>query len=274
MDFSIIIPTCNRNELLGKCLDKLAPGRQKGVPVNFEVIVTDDSEGEGAENFCKENFPWARYLRGPRKGPAANRNHGAFKAKAQWLIFLDDDCIPDEGLVAAYATARQNNPDGRVFEGAIHPLGKQTAFNQECPVNTEGGNLWSCNFCISAILFEDKGGFDEGFPYPAMEDMDLHLRLKMTETVLFVPGAQVWHPWRKVSDPKKRFQQSLQSLRYYLEKWPKERGYFTPGIQWKKICHHAAFRMLPGVLVYRGRGLGYIFAYYRFLWMAGRVISY
>lgn len=42
MLFSVVIPTCRRNDLLAKCLDRLAPGQQTLSPDQYEVIVTDD----------------------------------------------------------------------------------------------------------------------------------------------------------------------------------------------------------------------------------------
>ena len=52
-----------------------------------------------------EEFPMVRWNEGPRRGPAANRNFGARVADGEWLIFLDDDCNPRPGFLAAYLKA-------------------------------------------------------------------------------------------------------------------------------------------------------------------------
>ena len=40
--FSVVIPTCERNDLLARCLERLAPGAQRFSADRYEVIVTDD----------------------------------------------------------------------------------------------------------------------------------------------------------------------------------------------------------------------------------------
>ena len=70
---------------------------------------------------------------------------------------------------------------------------------EQAPNNTEGGLLWSCNFAIDRTLFVQMGGFDAGFPYPHLEDVDFRLRLDdAAERYLFVRDACVIHPPRPV----------------------------------------------------------------------------
>src|ERR1700733_6028896 len=101
---SVVIPTSHRPDLLSSCLDRLAPGVQT-FPANlYEVVVSDDGEPT-IDELLAERYPWATCLKGPRKGPAANRNNGARFAHAKWIAFTDDDCVPDSGWLAAYAAA-------------------------------------------------------------------------------------------------------------------------------------------------------------------------
>src|SRR5688500_16117871 len=91
---SVVIPTRHRNDLLALVLDRLAPGTQTLPADQYEVIVTDDGSITTAEAMIREKFSWARWTQGPRKGPAANRNHGASLAQGEWIAFTDDDCLP------------------------------------------------------------------------------------------------------------------------------------------------------------------------------------
>ncbi len=116
---SVIIPSCNRNELLGKCLNALKPGVQTIGSDSYEIIVTDDSKGDIAAAFIQKNYAWAKWVKGPGKGPAANRNNGAKNAKGEWLVFIDDDCLPDNSLITAYEKAIYIYKDVQVFEGYI-----------------------------------------------------------------------------------------------------------------------------------------------------------
>ena len=74
---SVIIPICHRNNLLAKCLDCLAPSVQTFPAEQYEVIVTDDGTNTTAKDMMRAQYPWAQWLAGPKKGPAANRNNGA-----------------------------------------------------------------------------------------------------------------------------------------------------------------------------------------------------
>lgn len=201
MKLSVIIPTCNRNELLGLCLDKLAPGAQTLPASDYEVIVSDDGKDYPAEAFCKLHYPWVRYTRGPQKGPAANRNKGAKLAVSGWLIFLDDDCLPDMGILQAYLDVVNEHPGSHVLEGIILPEGPKPNALSFAPIKQVQGFLWSCNFAISKTAFNSVEGFDEVFRYAHMEDKDLQVRLEKAGFQLrFVPAAFVIHPWRVLTD--------------------------------------------------------------------------
>jgi GT2 family glycosyltransferase len=189
MKFSVIIPTCHRNDDLARCLERLAPGAQSLSAADYAVIVSDDGRTSTAEVMVRERFPWVRWTQGPRRGPAANRNHGARLATTDWLVFTDDDCLPEPGWLAAYAAAAT---DGQtVLEGKTEACGTRDRLDMECPINANGGNLWSCNFAVRKQIFE------AGFPGAAMEDADLNERLKSAgHRAVFLPAALVRHPWR------------------------------------------------------------------------------
>ena len=100
---SIIIPTCNRREDLRRCAGTLIP--QLPADGSVEIRVCDDSSGDDSRKMLAAEFPSVAWSQGPRKGPAANRNVGGKLSKSEWLIFIDDDCVPREGYVAAYSDA-------------------------------------------------------------------------------------------------------------------------------------------------------------------------
>jgi GT2 family glycosyltransferase len=220
---SIVIPTCHRNEQLALCLDRLAPGTQTAASNLYRVIVTDDGLKTKAEDLVRTRFPWAQWTAGPRRGPAANRNHGASIAAGEWLLFLDDDCLPSAGLVGSYLKLAENNPDIAVMEGCILPEGKRRHPAEECPINENGGRLWSCNFAIKADSFAGIGRFDERFPFAAMEDSDLNYRLRSAGVpIAFNAEAVVTHPWKRVN-PWTHRPRHLKSELIYLQLHPEER---------------------------------------------------
>lgn len=195
--FSVVIPTRDRNELLAICLGRLAPGAQQYDASRYEVIVTDDSPTQAARAMVSTKFPWARWVEGPRRGPAANRNRGASAATRELLVFIDDDCEPELDLLAGYARAVHAGVP--VYEGRITCRIGFDSPRDTAPVNLEGGALWSCNFAIERGAFDRVHGFDERFPLPHMEDVDMRDRLLASGAAIeFVPAASVDHPPRRL----------------------------------------------------------------------------
>lgn len=218
MIFSVVIPTCNRNDLLQNCLNLLVTEVNTAGLNSYEVIVSDDSKENIAKELIAEKFPWVKWVEGPKKGPAANRNNGARNASGSWLVFLDDDCLPQNKWLGEYASAVTSfSAKYEVFEGKTVANREKERFDEEAPINLEGGNLWSCNFCISKKLFWELDGFDEEFPFPAMEDVDFHLRVKRKGNILFLPTAVVVHPWRRLK-PFNTFKKHLQSHAFFSKK--------------------------------------------------------
>ena len=203
----IVIPSAGRPDLLLALLDSLArqtlqPGHTNGATFTVTVTVTDDRHTATTARRVQAAHPNVRYVAGPARGPAANRNHGAARGQAPWLLFLDDDCHLDSNLLARYADHARADPGAQVLEGAILPVGDRPSALHHAPVNSDGGFLWSCNFMITRRLFDSLGGFDPRFPY-ALEDCDFMQRLRDRGVrVPFVRAAVVRHPWRPISLPE------------------------------------------------------------------------
>lgn len=199
---SVVVPTYQRNDLLAKCLTPLTPGAQTLSADRYEVIVTDDCRTGTAEQMIRDQFPWAKWVEGPHRGPASNRNNGAKHAKGEWIVFVDDDCVPKPEWLAGYTGAIRKGCE--VYEGKTVCEDWINSPLWEAPVNETGGALWSCNMMIARNLFEELGGFDEGFPFPAMEDMDLCARIRAAKhPMTFVPDAVVNHPLRPANIGRK-----------------------------------------------------------------------
>src|SRR5947209_16629356 len=97
---SVVIPTCRRPALLGRCLDALAA--QTLPPEDYEILVADDAADDATrarvESFAARVPVAVRYLAvSDTHGPAAARNVGRRAARAPVVAFTDDDTIPDPG---------------------------------------------------------------------------------------------------------------------------------------------------------------------------------
>ena len=231
MLISIIIPTFNRNDLLSICLDLLYPQTQVNKNFTLEVIVSDDSINKLALQLIEVHYSWVKWIEGPRKGPAANRNSAAKNARGEWLIFLDDDCLPQKGWLKSYLDAIELHTDNLVFEGCTDVDRPQQRFDEEAPINLKGNKLWSCNFAIKRDFFNQLKGFDETFPYAAMEDVDFYHRVILQTKIVFVSQAFLIHPWRRIF-PFKSFKKHLISHKYFVKKY---RLSGNPNYVWSRI---------------------------------------
>ena len=272
MLFSIIIPTCNRNNLLSLCLDRLAPGFQTMDASLYEVIVSDDGKNNEARLLMETKYPWAQWIEGPKRGPASNRNYGAKLAKGDWLVFTDDDCLPDINWLQAYIETIKLQPGCKAFEGAVIPddwnlLKKDMS---ECPVNTTGGCFWSANIIVGKKLFDEVGGFDEQYKIAAQEDQDLKIQILKKTNIFFAKSASVTHPVRIITFKKalKSSDQKVTNFLYYARKNADELNFKNiKDIIWKggiltqlkaTINHFSKFRISSGILCIWTLLTGYI----------------
>jgi glycosyltransferase involved in cell wall biosynthesis len=122
-DFSTVIPTFRRPDLLVEAIDSVL--RQRDVSV--EVLVVDDSP-EGSAEQAVRAFGDSRitYLRNPIPtggAPSVVRNLGWPVATGSFLHFLDDDDIVAEGHYAAVKAAFAANHEIGLIFGRIEPFG-------------------------------------------------------------------------------------------------------------------------------------------------------
>jgi GT2 family glycosyltransferase len=255
--FSVVIPTFQRPDLLSACLEGLKPGFQTMDSQSYEVIVTDDGQSILAEAMITEQYPWVRWVPGPQRGAAANRNNGIQAAKGQWLVFTDDDCLPDRGWLAAFQKALNQNPEACVLEGKTYAEREQQSMAESAPINDAGGNLWSCNMAICRKAIETVQGFDERFPYAMLEDIDLRIRLtEAGYTLQFVPEATVCHPWRVVNNYVV-FKKRIFSMQLFWDLHPQQRPTFY---QHLNLLSRVIIKdRLPRLLRYKGAGFQYVF---------------
>lgn len=261
MKLSVIIPTFHRNDVLRQCLACLTPDVQSLARHYYEVIVTDDGRHQTAKELIEEEYPWVRWVKGPQKGPAANRNSGAGFASGEWLIFTDDDCLPNKDWLLVYYQAILENPAVQVFEGRSTAGTPRKAFSELAPINEKGGFLPSCNFGIRREVFQQMRGFDQEYSF-SFEDMDLHYRLKKQGfEIPFLKEALIVHPWRITTGQNsvRFFANQQQGIMTFIGKHPEVLESFNSkhflAIFTKKLSRD----FFPGLIRYRGRGTTHAF---------------
>ena len=201
--FSVVIATFRRPDVLAPTLDRLTPVVQQVPSELFEIIVADDSRDDRTEQMVRDRYPHVRYVRAPGRGPAANRNSGAAAATGEWLAFIDDDCRPIEGWLAALDRAETSRPLD-VIEGAILASNKPDSPFWHHVENLTGDLYWTSNLAVRREIFDRLGRFDEDFTEAVCEDLEFSARIRRSGVpTQFCRAAAVEHrdiavTWRYV----------------------------------------------------------------------------
>jgi glycosyltransferase involved in cell wall biosynthesis len=208
---SVIVPTYNRRSSLQRLLEGVA--LQTYPSSQFEVIVVDDGSTDGTLDYVQGcHTPFAlRLIQQEHAGPAAARNRGVAAAHGTLILFLDDDVLPQPGLIERHANTHLAEPDAVV----IGPLSPPVEWPRPIWVRWEEDKLqkqyramltgaWSCtarqfytgNASVSRARFLEVGGFDTLFQ--RAEDVELGYRLAdRGARFLFEARADVQHyAWR------------------------------------------------------------------------------
>lgn len=154
---------------------------------------------------------------------AAARNAAARAARTDRLLFLDVDCIPARGALAAYARAGEEAPDAILMGGVRYldpgavtaregdaELRRRSRPHATRPLPTSARPqiepraelFWSLSFALSRQTFERLGGFDERFAGYGAEDTDFAFRAREAGIPLaWVAAAEVFHQHHPSCDP-------------------------------------------------------------------------
>ncbi|MEM7633051.1 MAG: glycosyltransferase [Pseudomonadota bacterium] len=185
---SIIIPVCNRFDLLGRTLDSVLSQRAG----NVEVIISDDGSKDSIEQFVEQysghGMKPRLVLSRSNNGVSAARNKGAKAARGKWLYFLDsdDELVPgalekiqaatgcrDAKLIYFHAQSICGNGEVRFFDSQVlpDPLDRSELLTSEYRPFTQS------QIAVHAASFNDIGRFDEQLS--TGEDFEVWLRMIM-----------------------------------------------------------------------------------------------
>lgn len=204
---TVAIPTYNREEVLLDTIQDVLKGQSFK---NLELLVVDQTvehqpSTEKALRAIKD--PRFRYFRADPPSLTAARNFAIKKARAPYLIFLDDDVKLDKDLVGTFLKTFRDMPElsaiaGRVMQKGFKSLpmlkfdeygvshggytGSTAGFTNAFP----GGNL--------GIVIKDAlkaGGFDTRYRGNAFrEENDLSMRMsKLGMKIYYQPEAKLTH---------------------------------------------------------------------------------
>lgn len=198
-------------------LDLILRGLQNQSFKDFEVIIAEDNDGIEMQNFIKNEqqqffFP-IKHISQPDKGFQKDKalNKSVAVAAADYLVFIDGDCIPHRHFLKAHF---ENRTEGYALFGRRVMLSEKLT-NQLLVIARNEVNptiniftlivtgckridcafylpflknkiqtttaIWGCNWSIHKKHIIDVNGFDEDYVKPGYgEDTDIEWRLFKT----------------------------------------------------------------------------------------------
>jgi glycosyltransferase involved in cell wall biosynthesis len=242
MLFSLIIPVYNRPEEVDELLESLS---QLDYNENFEIVIVEDGSTIKCDDVVRkyEGKLHISYHYKENSGPGDSRNYGMKKAKGDYFIIFDSDCIIPKTYLSEVAKALQQNyvdcfggPDKAL--DSFSDIQKAINFAMTSFLTTggiRGGSEKidkfqprSFNMGLSRKAFEASNGF--GNIHPG-EDPDLSIRLWNLgfETKLF-PKAFVYHKrridWGKFSIQVNKFGKARPILNSWYPQYNKLTFFF------------------------------------------------
>lgn len=207
MFFSIIIPLYNRPQEIKELLETLTCQTY----TRFEVLVIEDGSVNDAraivESFADKLD--VKYFVKPNSGQGFSRNYGFERAKGDYFIIFDSDClipsnyleIVNDNLAAHYLDAYGGPDDAHP---SFTPVQKAISYSMTSPFTTGGirGNKKgigqfhprSFNMGVSRQVWEKAGGF---IITRSGEDIEYSIRIhNMGFKIGLIPEAKVYHKRR------------------------------------------------------------------------------
>ncbi|MCR8560519.1 glycosyltransferase [Mucilaginibacter sp. BJC16-A38] len=207
MFFSIIIPLYNRPQEIKELLETLVLQTYK----QFEVLVIEDGSKDDAADIVKSFADKLdiKYFVKPNEGQGFTRNYGFERAKGDYFVIFDSDClIPENYLQIVNDSLADNWLDAYGGPDAAHPsftpVQKAISYSMTSPFTTGGirGNKKgigqfhprSFNMGISRAVWEKAGGF---IITRSGEDIEYSIRIhSMGFKIGLIPEAKVYHKRR------------------------------------------------------------------------------
>ena len=236
-DCSIIIPLFNRVDLTKQCLEQLSKVTHG---LKYEVVLVDNHSTDGTAELFEGLSGDVQIIRNQENlGFAKACNQGAAAAKGKYLVFLNNDTIPQEGWLSALVDEVQQHPDVAVVgskllfpDNTIQHAG--VVFSKNCLIpyhifRGESSQLSAVNMrrefqAVTAACFlvrredwESVKGFNEEFKN-GFEDVDLCLKIgERGRKVIYQPLSVLYHlehqsPGRKNSETEQHNGRLLMDL--------------------------------------------------------------
>ncbi|WP_075484431.1 glycosyltransferase family 2 protein [Candidatus Pelagibacter communis] len=223
---SVIIPTYNRPELLKKIISSIAKST-----ISNEIIICDGGSTIHSKTKIKQliidhEYHKIKYIDVGANIHSKKRNAGLKEAKSKYVVFLDDDCIPEKRFLENYYLILEKYKNKNfIFCGTVvYPNFKHirnfVKFRQSRHFSINKNNkidnqylepqkIVTMNMAFKKkILFDNKIFFDERFNKYGFEDYEFGFRL-FEKKIKLVPS----YP-KVIHYDNRNFKQYLDKIKY------------------------------------------------------------
>lgn len=227
MDFSIVIPTWNRSELVEALLKSLYDERGRYKSGRTEVLILDSSTANEKDSIVSSCDKYdAIYVEGD-DSVRKKRNKGIRLSNYDYILFIDSDVVVEKGLLDEYVEAYKNPYKVKLggVLGYTEFVGKRTfwwkmlertslvnsfSFARDYPFHS-----WTIgnNVSFKKSVLEEIGMFEENFPFKLGGD-DLDMTYRVTKAGYMIGSApnavtyhsrKTWNNYKAVHDRAKRW---------------------------------------------------------------------
>jgi GT2 family glycosyltransferase/glycosyltransferase involved in cell wall biosynthesis/predicted SAM-dependent methyltransferase len=211
---SIIVIVRNQIEITKDCIEHIIRNTRN----DFELIIYDN----GSEAECSDyvqSITGIKLIRSEGNTPLASaRNEASQMASGKYIVFLDNDCLPENnwdevfisefernpkcsaqsgmlkypnGLVQSAGIVIGKNPEGELFPYSIYKYASSKATHVR--VKRKYKMLAGSCLCLRKNQFDRVGGFDEAFIF-GYEDFDLCMKLaENSGEIVYNPDSVIVH---------------------------------------------------------------------------------
>lgn len=199
MKVSVVIPVFNAEKTVGKCLNSVLNQDYK----NYDVIVIDDNSEDDTKKIIQrfENKNLFLLENNKNLGPAATRNIGIKSSRGEIIFFTDSDCEVPKNWISRLLKEYKSEkiagvggylkPEAKNWVAKLEHLqnkfllgikNKKIAGGEKTPMG------YTNNVSYRKNILNEVNGFDERFPFPAGEDIDLKKRIcSKGYNVVYIP---------------------------------------------------------------------------------------
>lgn len=215
MNFSIVIPTYNREKVLIdtiKSLNRLRSTCEK----ETELLVIDQTKKhhlDTEEHLKSWNADGSiRWIRLDKPHLTHAMNTGLLESNGELILFLDDDIIPVPGLIEQHDLIHKSWPDAWAVVGMVlqpsqrpEPLKRNSCKSTlwrdlDFPYNSELDgwveNVMAGNLSVKRAQAISVGGFDEAFPPPVAARFETEFAKRLIRAggrIRYAPSAIIHH---------------------------------------------------------------------------------